>query len=309
MENYTGDEVGKIISAYRDLFPIINTELGDYWDFGHLRQWSLLTTNFHSIELSTLQTFDKAARSLDEVVKRQDKSHLLRSADAQFIWAKKYRELAVEYRLGYSLGISPITDDLLCRTFNTETTRIVILVGHDWYPIITTAPNGIDLFLPVPPLRKYSVLDEKSYEPAVRPLMGVKDCSILFINLYPDFRGPGVDKLGSLDNYPLWVRGFGVLCESISPRFELAGVISWGSQVWQALQKTLISPFNKLGVMAAVEEQYKRGKPLFLKFGKVMVPYFPFAHPSFATNFKKKSHWAAYQEVCSGLVNRRYGTL
>jgi len=82
--------------------------------------------------------------------------------------------------VGYSLGISPITDDLLLRTFSEQTTRIIIVLAHNWYPILTTGPDGRNPFLPIPPLRRYSILSEKKYKPAVSPLMNAQDCAVAY---------------------------------------------------------------------------------------------------------------------------------
>ena len=90
-------------------------------------------------------------------------------------------------------------------------------------------------FLPIPPLHRYSILSEQSYKPAVWPLMKARDCAIVFLNLYPDFRGPGINKPGPLKEYSRWVERFAAVCESISARFEVAGVISWGSLVWTGI--------------------------------------------------------------------------
>lgn len=303
MADYSIDEVGRILGIYRALFPNTHGALDAYWDYERHREWSLLTTDFHRDDRPAILAFDKAVRQFETEVRRNySPSELINSVAVQVTVGGRYRELALAHHLGYSLGISPITDDLLLRTFSEQTTRIVVVLAHDWYPIVTRGTDGRNPFLPIPPLRRYSILSEHSYEPAIRPLMEARDCAIVFLNLYPDFRGPGAKKTGSLGDYSQWVTGFIAVCESIAARFELAGVISWGSPVWMALRKMLDSPFRDLGIMAAVEEQSKLRAPLSLPLGAVTAPCFPFAHPSFGTNFKKKSHWAAYQDVCSRLI-------
>jgi hypothetical protein len=302
-EDYSIDEVSRILSIYRALFSDPRGALSDYWDYDRVREWSLITTNFHEDILPAIPIFHAAVCEFETEVRRTYRpSELLGSISNQMKVANRYRELVIRHGVGYSLGISPITDDLLFRTFTEQTTRIVILLAHDWFPILTTAPDRPGLFLPIPPLCRYSILSEKKYQPAVYPLMNMQDCAIVFLNLYPDFRGPGVNKLGSLGDYTPWVRGLIAVCESIAARFELAGVISWGDHVWRALRKGLDVPYRHMGIMAAVEEQHKLRTPLSLPLGAITVPYFPFAHPSFGTNFKKKSHWAAYLDVCSRLI-------
>jgi hypothetical protein len=301
--DYSPDEVNRILGIYRTLFPRIDGVLADYWDYGRERELSLLTTDFHSVDLPATQSFDAAVRQFEaEILQRYSRSELIELVEIQIAVARRYRELAITHHMGYSLGISPITDDLLLRTFSDSPSRIIIVLGHDWYPIVTTSPDGRNLFLPIPPLRRYSVLSEKNYEPAIRLLMQAEDCAILFLNLYPDFRGPGVNKLGALGDYIPWVRGFAAVCESIMRSFKLIGVISWGRHVWEAFQEKLAAPSRQIGMMAAVKEQHIRRTHLPLPLGVVTVPYYPFAHPSFGTNFKNEDHWAAYKDVCSRLI-------
>ncbi|NOX55802.1 MAG: hypothetical protein GXP27_15450 [Planctomycetes bacterium] len=193
----------------------------------------------------------------------------------------------------------------MLQTFSERTERIVIVLAHDWYPIITTTPDGNGLFLPIPPLRRYSILSERRYAAAIQPVAATPDCAVLFMNLYPDYRGPGVSKVGFLGDYVPWGKGFAAVCESILSRFELAGVISWGSPVWQALRRLLDPSLGSIGIMEIVEKLQASSGHLELPFGRQTVRYWPFAHPSFASNFRKEAHWRAYQEACTALKSTR----
>ena len=200
--------------------------------------------------------------------------------------------------MGYSLGISPWTDDLLLQTFSEKTKFVIIVLGHDWYPIVG---NEIS---PTPPLQREGISDKRYSDAIPISLRTVEDCAILFMNLYPDFRQPGAPKTGPLENYKQWVKGLEAVCKSISQQYCLVRIISWGGPVWEALRKKLGAEWQQLGVRNAVDRQYRHGQvePIDLHLGGMKISYHAFAHPSFATNFKNELHWAAYKSAIKSLV-------
>lgn len=300
---YTDIEATRILDIYRNILPNIYGDLSIYFDYERKRKWSLLTTDFNNTDVISIKKFnDKASEYNLEILNKFPNVNKL-PIEEQASISKIYRDMVVSYNIGFSLGVSPITDDLLLKTFNENTTRIIILLAHDWYPIITTAPDGTTPFLPIPPLQKYSVLSEVKYEPAVSPLLKAQNCGLLFMNLYPDFRAPGSNKIGNLGDYTIYVKGFLAICKLISSKYDISGVISWGSNVWNALKNiTNGNKYNK-GIMYVASELYRSQSPLFITIDNYnKIPYYPFAHPSFATNFKNKDHWASYQYVCSKLI-------
>jgi len=293
-QNYSPSEVTHIIDAYKRLFPSTEGTLADYWDYKRTRPWSYLTTDFHTVSIEQIQSLDTVARTIDSIG-LTDK-----------VLGERFRETSQKYGVGYSLGITPCTDDLLLRSFSVKTDRVVIFLGHDWYPIVTRYRGRGELYTPFPPLRRQSIYYEPAYKDAIpENLLKTPDCAILFMNLYPDFRAPGSDKVGTLGDYTEWINGFKAVCQSISKHFYLSGVISWGQHVWQALRKNLEEEWRRLEIMAAVARQHERGAPLNLRLDELTVPFYAFAHPSFATNFKKSSHWAAYRNACSILASNQ----
>ena len=173
MGEYAIDEVTWIQGIYRILFPNTRGALADYWDYKRYRAWSLLTTDFHCTDLESILAFDVAVRQFEtEARQSYSPSELIQSIDAQVNVAKRYRELAIVHNTGYSLCISPITDDLLLRTFSETPKNCRFAWGTTGIRIVTTAPDGRSLFLPIPPLHRYSILSEQSYKPAVWPYEG-----------------------------------------------------------------------------------------------------------------------------------------
>jgi hypothetical protein len=289
--NYTVSQINHILNAYKSLFPSTEGELASYWDYGRTRPWSCITTDFHRVSIETIQAFDAAVRQIGDT----GLSHQ--------ILGQRFKGISRQYNVGYSLGISPWTDDLLLRTFSERTKFVVIILGHDWYPIVVNAKGK--LVVPTPPLQQCSILDDPVYSDAIpNSLCKVEDCAVLFMNLYPDFRPPDSDITGALDNYRKWIKGLEAVCKSISQQYCLVCAISWGEHVWKAVRSHLSIEWQQLGIMAAANRQYKheQGKPLDLHLGGIRIPYYAFAHPSFGTNFKNESHWAAYESALSTLV-------
>lgn len=101
---YHRAEVEQILTAYRTLFPEA-TALATYWDFGRKRPWSCLTTDFHRATPESVAAFDESVRKL--AIAQTDP---LSRGEA-------LRDLSLAHGVGYSLGISPWTDDLLLGTF------------------------------------------------------------------------------------------------------------------------------------------------------------------------------------------------
>ncbi len=288
---YTVSQVSHILDAYKSLFPSTEGELENYWDYGRTRTWSCLTTNFHKIGIETIQSFDAAVRQIDVAGLSHQRL------------GERFKDLSRQYKVGYSLGISPWTDDLLLQTFSEKTKFVVIILGHDWYPIVTNSKGKPRP--PDSPLQRCAISDSPVYKDAIpNSLYAVENCAILFMNLYPDFRPPDSPKTGPLGDYGEWAKGLEAVCKSISQQYCVVSVISWGGHVWEALRSKLDTEWQQLGIMAAVDRQYKheQGAPTDLHLGGTNIPYYAFAHPSFATNFKKESHWKAYETAMNKLV-------
>lgn len=284
---YTVTEAEAILSAYRALFPRVNGALAEYWDRGGLREWSCLTTDFHALTPRAIARFDEAVRAI------------AREPGACEEAGERLRMLARVHGVGFSLGISPWTDDLLLRTFNARTRKVLIILGHDWYPIATTDLS----YRATPPLERASIFDEPAYGEAVPKILWADgETAVLFLNLYPDFRAPGANVMGSLGDYAPWLCGFEALCATLAETFEIKAIVSWGSNVWEALNRTLDREWRHLGVMAAVTRQAERGCAHELPLGKGKVAYFAFAHPSFAPNFRRATHLGAYRAALDRLA-------
>lgn len=269
---YDRNQVEKILGAYRTLFPDTGGELARYWDTGRKRDWSYLTTDFHS---ATYDKFaDLHARTIeideDKTLGKPEKGEALRKAS---------REVGV----GFSLGICPWTDNLLHETYSPEKERLLILLGHDWYPIVPMKRLPSDT-----PLGVAGLHFVPKYKPAAPQLVFTNQSPVvLFLNLYPDYRPPGTRSTGDLPkgsySYEDCLLGLDAVIAALNSRYQSIDLISWGKNPWVALGKRVTHDGKQNGIMNQAREQ--GGKVLTFKSSSRDLPYLPMAHPSENRNF------------------------
>jgi hypothetical protein len=296
---YGPDQVAQILHAYRAIFPTITPELADYWGLERKRTWSCVTTDFH------LATFEKL-RALHERTLEIDQQGLDPGARGRAL-----REAALATGVGFSIGISPWTDNLLARTYKDDKESVVILLGHDWYPIVTgDRPSGT-------PLISWDSLHEvKRYWPGAPEAVLDGSTVGLFVNLYPDYRPPGDPKCGNLAkygySYAQCLSGLDALVAAVRKRFSQVRVISWGSNVWDAVLPRLADVRPNTLLSAAVKDA--PGRVLSIKLGGQVVPYLPLMHPGHWGNFGRAYHlrhvkagYAALGLGLPGMANSQIG--
>ncbi|MEA5115673.1 MAG: hypothetical protein VB050_16775 [Geobacteraceae bacterium] len=291
-ETYNDYQINNILTAYNKIFPKIEM-LNDYFDLDMKpkqdREWSCLTTDFNRINVETINQFESEISKLEKYA----------NIDAVTL-GEKYRDLAkkfsaqMNYKVGFSLGISTWTDYLLERTFDNKKKNILIILGHDWYPIISSSPKKRkDDLKEKHPIFCNSIKSQKKYNRAIPQTLFEKNIC-LFMNLCPDFRPPGNNAKGtflSKKQYNVFADGFDNLCGAIDNKYEIVGIISWGNAVWQALQnKAGAKDLGNIGIMKTVKDH--QGQPF--KFGQTCLPYYPFAHPAYARYFMKNEHISTF---------------
>jgi len=278
---YSQPEVLGIIHAYGQIFPSISPALADYWGHGRERPWSCLTSDFHNVRYEQFAALHEEASRIDatQFLNLDAKGNALRNA-------------ALTCGVGYSLGINAWTDNLLHRTYQDDLSSLTILLAHDWYPIATTDRKG-EWRRSDAPLRADDNLHcVKGYHAGAPEHVLHGDTVGLFLNLYPDYRPPGVDKMGNLGkygySYARCLAGLDELVAALSPRYTHINIVSWGADVWKPLSTRTNAP-NKIGLTA-----YTRnlpGQPLVLELGGRRLPYLPLVHPSFKSNFSQPEHY------------------
>jgi hypothetical protein len=108
----------KILAAYRSIFPQMTPELAEYWGLSRQRDWSVVTSDFHSA------SYDKF-KSLHEHVVKIDNQGLAPKSKGEAL-----RAAAISCGVGYSMGISPWTDHLLYETYSDDKDSVTILLGQ-----------------------------------------------------------------------------------------------------------------------------------------------------------------------------------
>lgn len=286
MPDYTIPEAQHILGAYRTVFSDHSLSVSVYLDIGPQRQreWSCLTTNFYDVTLDAIEQFDRAVRNAN--INEMPKNDL----------GQYFRQLSIEHNIGYSLGISPWTDYLLHKSFTPELKKIVIILGHDWYPLI---PENLQIWDSInPPLRQCPITG--SYDEAIPNLFKNGEFILFFMNLFPDFREPFASKTGSLGNadfYKPFVEGFEAVCDAIAENYEIAALIVWGSDVWTALKSKIASDWQQRGFIETIKYQHQchnNGIPITL--GEGTYKAFPLPHPAY------------FQANCTRTFKGIYGT-
>lgn len=268
---YSKADVEFIFHAYRHIFGDADEAVFDYLGFRPRRAWSHLTTDFRSASYEQCLELHLYSESLHT-------RGLPPSEEAELL-KKKCSEVGA----GYSLGICPWTDNLLFESFRTEKSDIVMVIGHDWYPIAAGRLAESGLYVAglhhTPKYQRWC--PEAFFDAADGPV-------VLFMNLYPDFRPPGSKKTGPLPavrelSYSDCVKGITAAIRAVEKRYQSVKLVSWGVPAWSALVEYVTA-----GVIAkGLKQQASRGtgQPLTL-FG---LEYLPLAHPSFASN-QNKAH-------------------
>lgn len=280
---YTEEKTELILASYNSLFEQPTEELLEFMDLSRKREWSCLTSDFRTLTYQKLREFDRQISDLN-----------LSSKSLAEI-GNTLSNLSREAKVGYSMGLSPWTDWLLSKTFKASSRQLLIVVGHNWYPIVTSDK----CYVANSPLKEDAPTCEWRYAKALPTrLLESPELAVLFLNLNPDFLPPGENITGETSTTQ-FIEGFTGLCKSVSKSFSIKGVISWGSPVWQSLAKKLkdgvpISKSSNIGV-AALEHN------LALNVGGLELKYYPFLHPS-SPAFNGKNHSQRYQEVCDELL-------
>lgn len=274
-QTYSLGEVEQITHAYRSIVPKITPELADYWGLQRVRPWSFVASDFHSVTFEQLKTLHERTLEIDrQGFGEQERGSALRNA-------------ALSAGTGFSIGISPWTDNLLARTYADDNDSVVILLGHDWYPIVTgDHPSGT-------PLMSWDALHEvERYWPGAPQAVLDGSAVGLFVNLYPDYRPPGDPKCGNLSKYGYsyhqCLLGLDALLAQVHKRFKHMQLISWGSDVWRALLPRVANARQSVLLSTAIQEA--SGQVLGIELGGHKVPYLPVMHPGHWGNFGRPHH-------------------
>jgi hypothetical protein len=288
---YTGQQIDFILGAYRRLFPNPkNPALRKHLDLDRYRPWSLLTTDFHQVNSSIIEEYHKEREQVRlEGLPYEEAGQVLQKL------CRKYPSISG------SLGISPWTDEILLYTFKPNIQQVWAIVGHDWYSIIPKSAlkgnrirSGSSFLIESrSPLRRYPIYTKNPYyrkwaDYRSSLLIPPSNTCLLFLNLVPDLRPPGVEtehtfpfgNSGLLD-YGECVEGTINLLSSLPTDIELSRILCWGGKVRDA-----ISRYSRINPHLRFKD------PIRLPIGKynprVLASYHPGAADKYFPEGRKK---------------------
>jgi len=302
---YTDEQVECLLELYRRMFPdAVDGDPSTYFDFGRSRTWSCLTTDFRALDIAArIRQLDLARRAWRRSGRCEEDGQAL-------------ARLAHRYQCGYSVGINPWTDSALLFTVTRATKELIVVVGHDWYPVVSSqgyveARPPLDIFRLLdshdPRWRKYAdgVPTAKQFRRA--------EIGLLFLNLVPDFRPPGTAAEGRFcftdPGFSYWTcaEGLRPALELARKSFRLLHVITWGSPVWKALRRFAPGGDAKTLSITEAAKHGRRGFDWLL--GQETVRIHPFPHP---LPSRRHLNWSkglfdAYRAMWGELVPERVG--
>jgi hypothetical protein len=289
VESYEADDAQKIIDAYREIFPSITPDLAKYWGLDRSRPWSWLASDFHAAAVADYQAFSEAVAVLDH----QARTRPMPADDL----ARRMIAICKEHGLGFSIGPCPWTDHALHRTYGKSPDRqLVVLVGHDWYPIVpkrVREPHPLSWPMRQDGLHRMAGTSPRAelYYCAVSQALLSGNCgTLLFLDIYPDYRAPEENAVGPVQaGYEGCLEGFEALLAATRPHYrpEDVTIVSWGSMPWELLKQR--TDVRRPGSIMAITEQLA-GSTLELKTRQAVYRYLPLAHPSEARNFQIDFH-------------------
>ncbi|MCF1369266.1 hypothetical protein LH704_21100 [Burkholderia cenocepacia] len=303
IDRYAPAEAQGIIEAYREIFPRITPELACYWDLERTRAWSYLTSDFHRAKLCEYEAFSVAVEKL------QGEARNLPAAEL----AERMIALCRIHDLGFSFGIGPWTDHALHRTYaRAAGRRLIIIVGHDWYPIVPKRmgePHPLNWPMRQDGLHRMpEVLPgrEKLYYAAVtEPLLSGDLGTLLFVNIFPDYRAPEERTTGKVKaGYAGCLEGFEALLAATRPHYspDDVTIMSWGMMPWELLKQR--TPVRRPGTIMEITEQLA-GEILEFRTRGHAYRYLPVAHPSERRNAHIDFH---LDHIRLGFANLGFGT-
>ena len=126
MNKYDKADVEAIQKGYRRLFPVINKEIEQFWYPTDNYDWLCLVSRFNELG----PTFGDFQGLHDDLTRFERTSE--HNADGATL-----AQLARKRGVGYSIGLNPWADYLLSEARDFAPQEVVVIIGYNWYPLIT----------------------------------------------------------------------------------------------------------------------------------------------------------------------------
>ncbi len=332
-------EIEKILKAYKAIFKTKDDEKGnelkkeliEYLDLRKERDYSVITSDFlddnAKVDLiNANRDYEKKLLEISKGLAKLNKKRKELEKEEKDFFDEHFKEdlftYAKESKIGSSIGIDPLTDDLLLRSYESGKKDIIIILGKDSYPCFHLAENKLYHYFQ-PPLYNYSMYNHNSFY----KLFGAKEGDkfiehrilsddlmekpiFLFLNLYPDFRPEFEKTTGGFKPDPEFAKfvsgkvtftkcfdycaaKFESVIKIIQNNLNIKAIISLGVDVKNSLVKNgYIYPNNSdLPITNEKDVKIEKENIWYFRYKDksriVDINYIPIYHPS-AGEFKEK---------------------
>lgn len=281
---YTEAAVTKILDAYRHIFPVVTPALREYWGLDRpVGRNALVTTDFHA------RPDYEAFRRVHEL-----STELYNSASPER--AADLHTAIKTHGVGCSLGICPWTDSLLLQTYSPAKRNVVLLLGHDTYPMFGGTRGDSPLIHDgLVDVTKYRNRAPESFFQEAGPL-------VLFANFVPDFRNAGRKKTGAIGknvlSYQECLQGLHEMLRLLRTQFDSVSVVAWGAKVWEHARLDLDgSPVDRPASHSLKTFQQRSAGRLSIFAGQ---PYLQLSHPRYDGNIVDEHQFAGFKNLGLG---------
>jgi hypothetical protein len=292
---YTQEDFESIQECYRYVFPEINEQLERLWYPPSNYDWLCLTSRFDGSG-PDYKCFESLGNDLMRVNRNQPPA----------VVGPLLAGLARKHRVGYSIGLNPWADFLFLQREKIIPKEIIIIVAHNWYPLVTSTGE-----CPDPPLnrRDPSATMNGRYAFVFEPFKERGNPLLMFFtNIFPHFleagkktnAGLSVEERNFIGGNQGMKNGLTLTLEAISPLIKIRGIVALGTPVWNVLSSQVCS-FSGMNLSNIVKQLRNRLKedPTNIKNSLPMlltkrgnIPWLPYYHPSAFEMYA----WAGWEE-------------
>lgn len=233
------NEIEILKEKYSYIFSNSISEYEKYTDIGN-RKANLSYLPFICSDFrKSIDEFHKAAGEIEQI---KFKISELNSAGKINIdsW-QQFSEFDALYQLinnteiGTSIGLNKFSDDLIFQWKGDNESKLLIMIGHDWYPIVTEKYVFPSLF------EIYSINDKKNGYWQLLDGFDFRNDLVLLFNLIPGYRKPYAYTSGGIfesDLYRAKAQQLIELINSLKVNFNHIKIIIWGKIVRRWMLKT-----------------------------------------------------------------------
>ncbi|TGK23585.1 hypothetical protein [Leptospira stimsonii] len=238
-ETYSKEQIEQIISKYNLIFKDCLSEYVTYADiesrvYDKLGYLPFITSDF----TQSLDQFDENEVKIIELRNRLEKKNQegrIDNSNWEEVVKDEIRDLSElinETKIGTSIGLNKYADDLILNWNEKQTgVELVIIIGHDWYPLIGSDYTFESLFEVFPINKKENKYAQCLYDYSIEKNL------VLLFNLIPGYRFPYSFTSGKFLEDQIYKRKAQELVRLINKlmrenkQFSKIKIVTWGNLV------------------------------------------------------------------------------